>query len=326
MSSPSRIRWVAYSLAARHVVDSSGLGPARRFDAFFEAVSAQVVRVTPEPPHMGDFVARVISQHEGTRAAHLIEAPSHSARRGAAEIGSADPDELHLSYMLTGSRRVIVGDTDATIAAGDLFVHDTRAPFRLLSTVGRYRVVKLVFPRTEIVPPRGAVALRCPAPLAAHPLAHVLAATCACVGANLAGAHESSLRLLLGVGASLLAAVAGGEGMEGLGARPCEAFTLIDLEMDLALADPGFSLERLSRRVGLSARAIQRALAHRDVTFSDMLREKRLIHAHHRIATSAARLEQVAAESGYQEISAFYRAFRRRFGIAPGALRHAALR
>ena len=43
--------------------------------------------------------------------------------------------------------------------------------------------------------------------------------------------------------------------------------------------------------------------------------------AHSRLASRRCKIEEIVAESGYSELSAFYRAHKRQFGFAPGAVR-----
>ena len=56
-------------------------------------------------------------------------------------------------------------------------------------------------------------------------------------------------------------------------------------------------------------------------TFSALLREKRIAFARNRLACHTCNVEEIAARSGYTELSAFYLAFKRQFGYAPGAIR-----
>jgi AraC-like DNA-binding protein len=308
---------------AYRVFDTSVFSPARRFDAFYDAITAQVVRITPDPPRVADFRARVISRYDGSRGLHLIEAPGHAARRCREEIRSTDPDEIHLSYMAAGTRRVIAGGVDTVVAPGGVFVLETRQPFLLPETTGRYRAVKIALPRAEIVPRRGASLFRCPIELSAHPYAAILGQICNVLGEGLENDQDRDSHMLTGLAACLLAALARGDGMEAVVERRREVYALIDLEMEMNMGDPRFCLESLSQRLGVSARSVQRVLACHDTTFSDLLRKKRLDHASRRIRTSSICIEELAAESGYQELSAFYRAYRRQFGMAPGETRRA---
>ena len=52
------------------------------------------------------------------------------------------------------------------------------------------------------------------------------------------------------------------------------------------------------------------------------LTDLRLTLAHHHLAASVRPLAEIAAAAGYQSASAFSRAFQRRFGRAPGSIRH----
>ena len=100
-----------------------------------------------------------------------------------------------------------------------------------------------------------------------------------------------------------------------------EMFVVIGLEMDRRIGDAGFDLDRLARSIGLSHRYVQRVMERHGTTFSTLLREKRMEFARNRLTSSRCKIDEIVAESGYSELSAFYRAFKRQFGYAPGAVR-----
>lgn len=88
--------------------------------------------------------------------------------------------------------------------------------------------------------------------------------------------------------------------------------------------DPHFSLETLAAALGLSPRAVQRALAECGATFRDALGERRLERAAALLRAQAwerAKIVEIAYASGFSDLSHFNRAFRARFGMPPAAWR-----
>lgn len=306
---------------ALSVIDTSAAEPARQFDLFYEGVCSEIVRVTPEPPQeSGRFAARVVTYREQTRACHLLEAPSHSARRTLRDIRSFDPEQAHLNYMLAGERHVRLLDREFTARCGELFALDTRHPFEFVETGGRYCGMKLPFPLPGRRAGRARSATPEPAVLRAHPHYELLRATCGCLGASLE-AERPEVATLVSVAEWLYRLMARGESPEVLDEARHEIFLMIGLELDRNLGEPEFTLERLAGALGVSSRYVQRVLARHATTFKGLLREKRMRLAHRLLTESRRKIEQIACDCGYTELSAFYRAFKGQFGYPPGAVR-----
>lgn len=310
------------------VFDTSDVAPERQFELFYETINSLLVRITPEPCETtaNGFAARVVSFESPGGCCHILEAPSHTALRTVRDIRSSDPEEIHLNYMMHGDRRVRIGEREFTIGAGDAFALDTRRPFDLLGTRGHYCCVKIVFPVFELRKGRPASDLTLPDTLQTHPLYHPLCATCRYLGANLEKASARELSVLTNLAGWLFQAILREENPAAMGEAPDEMFLLVSLEIDRNLADPEFDLTRLSRRLHGSNRSVQRVLERYGTTFSALLRRKRMEFAHDRLRESRCSIEVIAEESGYSGLSAFYRAFKREFGISPGAVSRPAIR
>ena len=304
------------------IFDSSTVEPARQFDLFYETINRQVVRITPQRPEgRQGFPARILSYRRQDRSCHIIEAPSHTANRTVRDIGSSDPEQIHLNYMVAGDRRLRVRDRDTRIGAGHLFAVDTRKPFDLLQTSGDYCGVKLVFPAADLPYGWSGARLFYPEYLRSHRLYDLLCHTCACLGSGLERAGDFERNMLMSVAECLFSLMVRQDRPEAADDWRREMFAVIGLEMDRCIGDAGFDLDRLTRSIGLSHRYVQRVMERHGTTFSALLREKRMEFAHSRLASRRCKIEEVVAESGYSELSAFYRAFKRQFGYAPGAVR-----
>ena len=77
----------------------------------------------------------------------------------------------------------------------------------------------------------------------------------------------------------------------------------------------------LARRVGASAPTLRRKLAAESTGFAEILNDVRMSTAVALIQTTAAPISDVAAAVGYDSPSRFAVRFRRRFGMAPTAIR-----
>jgi AraC-like DNA-binding protein len=93
------------------------------------------------------------------------------------------------------------------------------------------------------------------------------------------------------------------------------------------LGSPRFDLPHLARLHNTTPRQVQRLLAAQGTSFTGVLGEARMQHAHTLLASPAhrhRRVLEIALDCGFDGISAFSRAFRRRFGMTPSDAREAA--
>jgi AraC-like DNA-binding protein len=91
-------------------------------------------------------------------------------------------------------------------------------------------------------------------------------------------------------------------------------------EIDRSFANPGFSVEHVARRMGVSARYVQDLLQDTGQSFTERLLERRLQHAM-RLLTSQQgdrmKVSDIALACGFNEVAYFNQRFRRRFGQTP---------
>jgi AraC-like DNA-binding protein len=88
------------------------------------------------------------------------------------------------------------------------------------------------------------------------------------------------------------------------------------------------SAKTVAQRHGFTARYIHLLFEETGETFSQFVMEERLKRAFDLLTDpqqSSRRISDIASETGFGELSTFYRAFRRRFGDTPAAVRHSKL-
>jgi AraC-like DNA-binding protein len=80
-------------------------------------------------------------------------------------------------------------------------------------------------------------------------------------------------------------------------------------------------LASVARRLGMSARSLQRRLAEEETSFRALLDDARRELARHHLERRATPIEAIAYLTGFSEPSAFTRAVRRWFGLTPAQIR-----
>ena len=99
---------------------------------------------------------------------------------------------------------------------------------------------------------------------------------------------------------------------------------LIQRAIQARLHEHALSLVLIARQHHLTPRQVQRLFAAEGTCFSDYVREARLARTHAVLLDPAQRHRRVLAialDSGFADVSAFNRAFKRRYGVAPTELR-----
>lgn len=309
------------------VFDAAAAPADEQFDCFYAAVAREVGRMTPSRlAASGPFPARVIARRLGPRAVCRIAAPSHDAARTAADVAADGCDDLQVTLMLSGARGVQPGwrgaeDRVWSAGAGRLFLSPTWRPFRLRGGGAAYQGVKIVLPTDAPFRAKLERVAARPEAAAGHRLAGVTRAACLALARGLGGAPDAEIEALVGVVERLVLAMADDAAERALEDHDAVLRHRVLHEIEAGAGDPDFDLAALAARARVSPRRAQRLLAAQGETFSDLLRAARLERARRAIAGGRRPIQQIAWESGYAELSAFHRAFRRRFGATPGAMR-----
>jgi AraC-like DNA-binding protein len=307
--------------------DASIIPAPRRFEAFVEGVCRAFAQLDPVLLDRGAaFHARIEHREaDGVGVTHLAGS-NYISRRTPAGIARSQSDDFFLNYVVSGTIHARQGDDRREVADGDIFVLDNARPFELAMRSGgafRSTVVRMGRPRW-LAADDGSL-LSIDAAFRGHPLLPLLKMNLATLSRGGAMAHAGQVAFFGQTTTRLVELM--------LCDRPGQAFAqdtggwhgLVCLEIDRNLWDADFSLEQLAAHLKLSPRRVQRILADRELTFSAYLRERRLSAAAAKLKdrTESRSIEAIAAESGFRDISTFYRSFRRQYGINPGDLRRA---
>lgn len=97
----------------------------------------------------------------------------------------------------------------------------------------------------------------------------------------------------------------------------------IRADIEANLLAPNLSLERLSRRHGISPRYVRALFDGEGTSFTDYVLGRRLLRAHRALSNPAseAKISTIAFEAGFGDLSYFNQAFRRHFGMTPSDAR-----
>lgn len=96
--------------------------------------------------------------------------------------------------------------------------------------------------------------------------------------------------------------------------------------LDALLAARAASLPQLAKALHVSARTLRRRLSERGASYRELLDDARRALALQRVTDADASFEEIAGALGFNDLSAFYRAFRRWTDCTPAAYRARRLR
>lgn len=244
----------------------------------------------------------------------LVSLDAERAERDARAI-RADPGEhLFLLVQDSGQARIEQGERAVLLQPGDMYIVDSARPSRFVYGGAHSHQISLHMPRREMLHRfgpacTGGVAILRHEPLWL-PMRAVIGRMVEAGEAEGPGLGEALLGLM---GAWFAARRDGGRG----DCLVTKALALIDRHA----GDPGFGPGLLAGMMGVSDRVLQRHFrAALQATPGRVLIELRLDRARARLASDStqAAIARIAFDCGFNDLSYFYRAFRRRYGQTPG--------
>jgi AraC-like DNA-binding protein len=241
-----------------------------------------------------------------------------------------DNDDLVLNIVIAGTaeirqrgRDVVLGSGEAVLTTGE------ETGETLLRTGARMKLLRV--PRAALAPLtrdlEGAVMRHLPA---SEQALQLLIGYADVIGAVPGDIAPETARLASGHIRDLMALVLGttNDGREKVRHRGVRAGRLAAIKAEILknFDQPNLSIGVLARRHGLSVRYIQMLFADTESTFSEILMQVRLERAFRMLSDPrchAKPIGTIALEVGFNDLSYFHRAFRRRYGASPGEIRAA---
>lgn len=232
-----------------------------------------------------------------------------------------DPGEyFFLLVQDAGQCRVEQGDKVAELGPGDMFLVDSVKPSSFVYRGERSNQVSLHIPREEVVHRFGNLCAGGLSILRDDPLWLAMRAVIAKMLLDEGAQVQLGEAFLCLMGAYLHSSRVTGN------TSPAETLLSRALAMiDRHRADPGFGPRELASRLNVSERMLQRHFRPLGETPGHRLLNRRLELAHARLCARKAEqpvegVTAVAFDCGFNDLSYFYREFRKKYGMTPGAV------
>ncbi|WP_170285531.1 AraC family transcriptional regulator [Microbacterium rhizomatis] len=296
-----------------------GLSRGRDFDAFCDGIADVYVGVRPDRPAEGGvFDADFALFDLGGLSLGWINTPGVQGRRDRQSVSRTPDDAYFLNYSI-GPWGLRQRGEEWTRPARSALLLDNTAPFHVLADARqRLNLFSLRIPRSDLMLDYAATR-RVNDMMATAALGRQVAAQMGLVTEML---RSGRTRVAASM-ASAVVALLGDSARPDGAARPdrLEQFKLLATER---MRDPRLSAEDIARAFSCSIRTVQAAFAGNHETFAAWLRDERLERAWSVLRapqSSAKTIGSVAAECGFDDVTTFHRAFRRKFGCTPAAAR-----
>ena len=225
---------------------------------------------------------------------------------------------MFLLVQDVGHCQVTQGDEAVWLAAGDMFLVDSVKPSTFVYESDHSTQISLHIPRSEAVHRFGKAGTGGLAISREDPLWLAIRAVTAKMLEEAAAQMQLGDALLSLIGAYIFSAR--GQG----GANAAETLLSRALAMiDRHRADPAFGPQSLAFQLNVSERMLQRHFRPLGETPSHRILNRRLELAHGRLTAGRARTSEsvtaIAFDCGFNDLSYFYREFRKKYGTTPGA-------
>lgn len=293
---------------------------AERFGVFCDAICDVYLGIRPHRLSDRPFDAEFTAFDLGGPVLARMSAPGHAARRTRRLVADSPDPAVYLNLAALAPSRIEHLGRNWALPATTPFLIDSESPFDLrFDPTRRFRLTSLRIPKAALGDPDAAAVRRADERLGTTPLgsaigtqARLLASELDAGRADVAAAMSGPLLLLL---ERLIA--------PGAVTRNDRVDALRTLARS-HLGDPAFGVRELARLAGCSTRTIQSAFAAAGETFAEWWLAERLDAARARIGDPRWRrrsIAEIAASTGFRDVSAFHRVFKSRFGASPGAYR-----
>ena len=294
--------------------------------AFRDAMSSAFMPWQIEYTEESEFEARMVcGSSEYGAIARVAMSPAVSTRKSA-EIAKSASDCLYGSYVISGELVVEQRGRTTIARRGDLVLYDSALPVKLIEvSTGLYEDMAIRIPKEKLTPVRDQDAVLGNVVISAEQMITPLSSALSFLAQNMAGTPAQELHALQATCAALVPVAAlrsytGSEQADEVSATPNYYTRELARFIDANIGDAMLSPRSAAQHLGISVRYVHKQFAAKGTTFSTYVTDKRLELVRQDLICDACRhhpIFAVAYRWGFNDLSTFIRAFKKKFGYSP---------
>jgi AraC family transcriptional activator of tynA and feaB len=308
-----------------NVCDTEYCSLNKGFPAFRDAISSAFMPWMLEYKSEMEFDGRMtwMASDSGT-IARVKMSPVIAVRRNA-EIAKSSLDCFYANYVLAGDLAVEQSGRTATAKRGDIVVYDSNLPVKITErSTGLYEDLAFRIPKAKLIQVQAAYDLLNNVVIPADKMIAPLSSCLAFLSQNLLTASSQELGALYDMCTTLLPVAAGhseNRGELSEEAPPSNYYTRELIEfINSNIGNTELSPRSAADHLGISVRYVHKQFAARGTTFGTYVMAKRLDLVRHDLISEASRHQPIfvlAYRWGFNDLSTFIRAFKKKFGCSP---------
>lgn len=293
-----------------------------------EVICQHVYGVTPERISGRGFRGRILARRFGRLDVTDLECEGHLVTRRREDIARTASDTYYVYCQLAGSAWFSQSGRELVAETGDIVIADPNVPF-LTSTPGNFNFRIWRVPRRMLDSLRadsGQLVMTCLR--RDDPIGSVLSSYLGALAAQ-AGRMDKIAEEYIADNVGRLVALALGIApeMQGSGREALRHAKLARVlrYIDSHLTEPELLTPRsVCEKLGMSVRSLHLLFETKGVSFGQWVTQRRLEEIKSLLASPSAAdrsISDIAFAWGFNELSTFYRAFQRAYGLKPGDIR-----
>jgi AraC-like DNA-binding protein len=312
------------------IFDTEYLEHKKAFGTFRDAIHEAFMPWAMELDSEDCFDARVECLFTSTEAVARGTSTPIVAVRGNREILKSPSDSFYANYVLVGDLNIEQGGRSFHVRRGDLIVYDSNLPLKMTQKSEKaFDHVAFRIPKEKFAESQHAESLLRHAVIPAEKMMIPLASCLNFLANNLLTADADELRALYDTCTLLMPLSAAHLENESprsgkLEVSPKHYVRELTNYIDTHIGDSALSPRSAAISLGISVRYVHKLFAITGATFSAHVMTKRLELVRRDLASAECRHQPIfglAYRWGFNDISTFIRAFKKKYGCSPSEYR-----
>lgn len=316
-------------LRSLDIWDTAYCSPAEAFGVFRDGIQKSFMPWTADLTSIENFYARIETSALDQATVSRIEVSPHVTGRTAVDIQRSNAELVHLLFQLRGDIVVEQGGNAVTVRSGELSVFRSDVPIKITQQAGCLHGALIIgFPRALVAQTLKDERQYTNIAVRRDRRSDPLFATARYLQDQFLSCSEAELNALATACLTLLPTAIGAcsdDGRDNVGRHTSNLlFAKLAQEVRDELSNSRLTPQLAADRCGISVRYVHKIFAERGTTFGEFVRNSRLEKICEALSGKSCReenIQELATRWGFEELSTFNRAFKKRLNCTPSQFR-----